>query len=260
MTAPADLPGDLTAHAHDVGAAPAGAPAPAAGSDADAGSGDVPSAAAAPAAAAPAGFPDIARAVAELEAADTTALDPLMRGDYVRLLQAVPGALHRDGDALDAEGRRVHLTASAFVMDAGADALGLIWHPKGEFWVQPGGHIDPGETSLESAARREVAEETGLGDLERVGPGPALLHRHALSGAFGACGEHWDVEYLLRAALPVAELVDVPSPEGLPIRWVPWPRGADGRHATEVELPEGAVPDLVEKIAALAPYVDRWVG
>ena len=236
MMTPADLPGGLTANGPGVGPAPTGSPVRAAAAS------------------------DIARAVAELEAADTTALDPIARGDYVRLLQAVPRALHRDGDAFDAEGRRVHLTASAFVIDAGADALGLIWHPKGEFWVQPGGHIDPGETSLESAARREVAEETGLGDLERVGPGPALLHRHALSGAFGACGEHWDVEYLLRASLPVAELVDVPSPEGLPIRWVLWPRSADGRHLTEVELPEGAVPDLVEKIAALAPYVDRWVG
>lgn len=206
------------------------------------------------------GAPDIARAVAELEAADTTALDPLMRGGYVRLLQAVPGALHRDGDAFDADGRRVHLTSSAFVIDADADALGLIWHPKGAFWVQPGGHVDHGEISLESAARREVAEETGLEDLVRMGPGPALLHRHTLSGAFGRCGEHWDVEYLMRAHAPASELAEVASPEGLPIRWVPWPRGEDGRHLTEIELPEGAVPDLVEKIAALAPYVDRWAG
>lgn len=203
--------------------------------------------------------PDASRAIAELGAAAPEAVDPLVREDYVRLLESVPGALHRDGEAFGADGRRIHLTASAFVVDAGADALVLLWHRKGGFWVQPGGHVDHGETSLESAARREVAEELGLVDLERIGPGPALLHRHALSDAFGACGEHWDVEYLFRAPLPAEDLARVPSPEGLDVRWVPWPRDASGAHVDEVALPEGTVPDAAGKIASLPPYVDRWM-
>lgn len=200
------------------------------------------------------------RALAELAAADLTALDPQIRADYVRLLEAVPGAMHRYGEAFDADGRRVHLTASAFVVDATGDALCLLWHRKGQFWVQPGGHIDHGETSLEGAARREIAEELGLADVDRVGPGPALLHRHGLSAAFGACGEHWDVEYVLRAQGSAEELAAVPSPEGLRVQWVPWPRMADGTRATVLDLPEGTVEDMPGKLAALAPYLDRWLG
>lgn len=197
--------------------------------------------------------------MAELRAADLDGESAAMREDFLRLLAAVPGAMHRDGDAFTADGRRVHLTASAIVVDERADALALLWHRKGQFWVQPGGHIDPGETSFERAARREVAEEIGLSVLERVGPGPAILHRHALPEAFGACGEHWDVEYVLRADSPAADLARVPSPEGLDVTWVPWPRGEDGAHAAEVPLPDGAVEDLPEKLAALAPYLDRWL-
>ena len=52
-----------------------------------------------------------------------------------------------------------HVTASAFVVSP----RGVILHRHRRLgiWVQPGGHIDPGESAL-VAARREVLEETGL--------------------------------------------------------------------------------------------------
>jgi 8-oxo-dGTP pyrophosphatase MutT (NUDIX family) len=55
-----------------------------------------------------------------------------------------------------------HLTASAFVLSPERDAVLLILHKKLGLWLQPGGHIDPGDQSLADAARREVAEEVGL--------------------------------------------------------------------------------------------------
>lgn len=54
-----------------------------------------------------------------------------------------------------------HLTASAVVRDPDVCRVLLVRHPKLGRWVQPGGHIEPGDRSLGAAARREVTEEAG---------------------------------------------------------------------------------------------------
>lgn len=83
-----------------------------------------------------------------------------------------------------------HVTASGWVIHPDGDRVLLIHHAKLGLWVQPGGHVDPSDPDLMAAARREIAEETGLTDLEPVGgivdldvhPFPAtgdqLDHRH----------------------------------------------------------------------------------
>src|SRR5699024_6461721 len=119
---------------------------------------------------------------------------------------------------------------------------------------------EEGETSLERAARREVAEEIGLEELERIGPGPAVLHQHALDAAFGACAEHWDVQYLFRAAAPASQLPLTASEESPEVRWVPWPRTGEGTARDASALPEGTVADLAATLEALAPYLARWSG
>ncbi|WP_329079820.1 MULTISPECIES: NUDIX hydrolase [unclassified Streptosporangium] len=54
-------------------------------------------------------------------------------------------------------------TASVFVFHrfAGGWKIGLIWHPRLESWMLPGGHVEPDENPAEAAVR-EVIEETGL--------------------------------------------------------------------------------------------------
>ena len=52
------------------------------------------------------------------------------------------------------------------------------------------------------ARRRGAArgtEESGIDELRLVGDGPVDLDRHALSTAFGTCGEHLDVRYAVVA-------------------------------------------------------------
>ncbi len=55
-----------------------------------------------------------------------------------------------------------HFTASAFVLSPDRSSLLLIHHGKLDRWLQPGGHVDPEDVDVLAAARREVAEETGV--------------------------------------------------------------------------------------------------
>jgi 8-oxo-dGTP pyrophosphatase MutT (NUDIX family) len=62
-----------------------------------------------------------------------------------------------------------HFTASAFVVCPERRRLLLIRHPKLGRWLQPGGHIEPGDVSCLAAAQREVREETGVAQLVPLG-------------------------------------------------------------------------------------------
>lgn len=191
-----------------------------------------------------------AAALAELERAAHGAKGPAIAREYLDLLTASPELMHREGGP-------VHLTASAIVIDAPGEHVALVWHRKGRFWVQPGGHVEEGETSFEQAARREVAEEIGLQGLEIVGDGPAVLNQHDLDAAFGRCAAHWDVQFLLRAPAAAAELPLTVSAESEEVRWVHWPLfGTDAERAA-AHLPEGTVPDLEANLEELARHLAR---
>jgi len=124
--------------------------------------------------------------------------------------------LSRHDDGLSRGCVPAHLTASALVLDAAGERVLLALHRKGGFWVQPGGHCEAGDASLAGAALREASEEAGITGLRLLAPGPIDLDRHQLSSAFGRCGEHLDVRYLLGAP-PGAQ--PVPSHESDDVRW-----------------------------------------
>ena len=117
-------------------------------------------------------------------------------------------------DALRRTHRPAHVTASAVVLEASGLGTLLVLHRKVGLWLQPGGHVEPGDTSLAGAALREATEETGVAGLD-VDPRPLLLDRHS-----APCGaeHHLDVQFLVRAPVPAAPSV---SAESLDVRW--WP-------------------------------------
>lgn len=97
---------------------------------------------------------------------------------------------------LDQESDPIHVTGSAIVV--GPRGVVLLEHKRLGIWLQPGGHIDPGESPWD-AALRESREETGLevsfaGPLDAVGV-PELIHVDVHEGGRGHT--HLDLRYLI---------------------------------------------------------------
>ncbi len=106
----------------------------------------------------------------------------------------------------------VHVTASAVVL--GPRGVLLHRHRRLDAWLQPGGHLEPGEAPWE-AARREAWEETGL-LLRAAGTRP--LHVDVHPGPLGHT--HLDLRYLFRAADREPRAGPGESRE---VAWFPWP-------------------------------------
>lgn len=95
-----------------------------------------------------------------------------------------------------------HFTASAFVVSRDRRQLLLILHGKLGLWLQPGGHIDPADASIEAAARREVTEETGLRELTALVDGPFDLDVHPIPPHGDSPAHvHLDVRFLFEASV-----------------------------------------------------------
>lgn len=91
----------------------------------------------------------------------------------------------------------------------------LTLHGRLGRWLQTGGHIEATDPTLEVAATREAAEESGLADLS-LDPSPLLLSKHEVP-----CGPvkptyHLDVQYLILANRLISPCV---GEESIDLRW-----------------------------------------
>jgi 8-oxo-dGTP pyrophosphatase MutT (NUDIX family) len=140
----------------------------------------------------------------------------------------------------------LHLTASAVVLDTDGTHVLLLLHRKLGIWVQPGGHLRPGE-SPPQAATRELEEECKLSDARLEGgdelPLDIDIHRiEAIPSKEELAHWHCDFRYVFRSnRVPV-----VLSNESRAAEWV--------RRGIKLgELTQGRMERIVSKLNLLHP-------
>jgi 8-oxo-dGTP pyrophosphatase MutT (NUDIX family) len=127
-------------------------------------------------------------------------------------------ALDRLDRPFDRYADLTHVTGSAVVI--GRRGVVLHRHKRLGRWMQPGGHIDPGE-SPEQAALREAAEETGLA-VRHFTAGGRLVHVDVHPAADEHV--HLDLRYLMLADDDDPAPGPAESPE---VAWFTWPAALD---------------------------------
>jgi 8-oxo-dGTP pyrophosphatase MutT (NUDIX family) len=106
---------------------------------------------------------------------------------------------HELADPLSRHEPSAHFTASAFVVDGDWGHTCLVQHVKLVRLLQPGGHIEAADLSVEAAALREAHEETGLAvELHPIAPRPFDLDIHQIPERPGEPAHfHLDIRYLV---------------------------------------------------------------
>jgi len=170
------------------------------------------------------GTAELRRAVAAFDAVTPRELNS--RSRFLAELDRLPEPFNRDADP-------VHVTGSAIVV--GPRGTVLHWHKRLGGWLQPGGHVDAGETPWE-AALREAHEETGLPVRHPEG-GAQLVH---LDVHPAGPHVHLDVRYLLLAenANP-----SPPAGESQQVRWFSF--------TDAIAVADAALVDGLRRVAAL---------
>jgi 8-oxo-dGTP pyrophosphatase MutT (NUDIX family) len=130
--------------------------------------------------------------------------------------------LDRLADPCSEHADPVHLTASGIVVSE--RGVLLLKHRRLGIWVQPGGHIDAGETPWD-AAQREVQEETGLRvTLSGTPQAQGIYQVDHVDVHPGPRGHtHLDLRYLMETGTDGSSIDPCPPPEeSQEVEWLAW--------------------------------------
>jgi len=111
--------------------------------------------------------------------------------------------LDKNENAFSRDNLTAHMTASAWVVNAGRDKVLMVYHKLYDSWSWTGGHAD-GEEDLAAVALREVREETGVKSARLIGRDILSLEiltvdGHEKHGKYVPCHLHMNVTYLVEA-------------------------------------------------------------
>lgn len=141
------------------------------------------------------------------------------------------------GTAADGPGRALRLVSRVILLDP-ADRI-LLLHafepedPSDHWWFTPGGGVEGTETR-EEAALRELAEETGITDVEL---GPVIWQREC---SFPFDGRRWDQDewyYLARTRQTATSLTGLTRLEQRSVAGLRWWTSAELSAARETVYP-----------------------
>ena len=147
--------------------------------------------------------------------------------ELIKEIKSNPNILHRTNLS-------GHITASALVIND--DKVLVIWHNFLQMYLQPGGHVDPTDTSIIAAAQREAKEETGVSVVpdERFGGVPITIEIEQIPER-AERGEpahrHYDCIFVFK--VEGDDAIDMQVEEVSECKWMPidakWQDGALGK-------------------------------
>jgi coenzyme F420-0:L-glutamate ligase len=176
------------------------------------------------------GDPDVSALHADVLA--TLAAMPLNAGDgtgQAAIREGFYGLLAARPDATRRACVPGHVTASTLLLDSEGRRVLLTLHPRVGAWLQLGGHLEDGDSSLVAAAAREAAEESGIAGIV-LDPLPVNLDVHPITCSLGLPTRHYDVQFVGWAPAGAEPVISAESDD---LRWF------------EIEdLPAGISPEL----------------